>query len=476
VSAPGQAASGLGKQRHDPDEIEKGPGHRARRWFLGRRAVRTMGWRRTDALTRGIACGFGLVVAGLLIHRLELMLIGAPLLVSVLLVAPPSGHPRVRALRAGETTGAGEISTVTVSMDPGRGAVLAGLRMPVASRTGVGPVHLLPAVSGRYSVRIKWGRWGQADYLRPDHLLASHDGLYVLGPVVGRTATHTVLPPIQPLPAAALPPRAAGLVGAHRSARPGDGMELRDIRPFQIGDRLRRVDWRVSLRAAAATGGALVPSTLHVRERHAEADADLVLALDTTLDIDKRIADWGESDRGSEVRVGGSFDLGVRAVCSLAAAFLRQGDRVGVIDLGHPRGGVPPGTGKRQLQRVRHMMVRAAQRVSGSVEPVLRASQYPRGATVVVLSPFMEDKLVDLTVQVARRGNAVLAVDLLPTELTPDTESPWGEAVRDILVAEHHIRLAVLAEHGVPVSRWEDGTALGTLVRAAHRRPRAVHR
>ncbi|MGH3759206.1 DUF58 domain-containing protein, partial [Actinophytocola sp.] len=434
----------------------------------------TMGWRHTDALVRAVACGFGLAVAGVLLHRLELLLVGAPLLVSALLVTPPTGRPKITAATLVDTAEAGRTNEVTVTMEPGQGAVLAALRMPMPSRSGVGPVHLLPAVNGRIHAKIKWSTWGQSDYLRPDHLMAAHDALYVLGPVVGRTASHVVLPPVEPLPAAPLPPRAAGLVGAHRSARPGDGMELRDIRPFQIGDRLRRVDWRVSLRSAAATGGELVPGTLHVRERHAESDADLVLALDTTLDVSPKIAEWAEIARGAEARVHGSLDLGVRAACSLAAAFLRQGDRVGLIDLGHPRGGVPAGTGQRQLQRIRHSLVLSAQRVAGSGEPVLRASQYPPGATVVVLSPFMADELVDLAVTVARRGNLVLAVDLLPADLVADEESPWGEAVRAIMVAEHRVRLAVLGEHGVPVARWEDGTAVGTLLRAARRRPRVL--
>jgi uncharacterized protein (DUF58 family) len=469
VSSPEQAGSG-----QLPD---RALGHRARRWFLGRRAVRHMGWRRTDALTRAVACGFGLAVAGVVLHRLELLLVGAPLLVSVLLVTPPTGKPKVRAVKLAETVEAGHANEVTVSLAPDEGAVLAALRMPVPSRSGVGPVHLVPAVDGSIRARIKWSTWGQSDYLRPDFLMASHDGLYVLGPVVGRTASHTVLPPVEPVPTASLPPRAAGLVGAHRSARPGDGMELRDIRPFQTGDRLRRVDWRVSLRSAAATGGALVPGTLHVRERHAEADADLVLALDTTLDVGREIAAWSETAHGAEARTGGSLDLGVRAVCSLAAAFLRQGDRVGVVDLGHPRGGVKVGSGQRQLQRIRHSLVLAAQRVSGAGEPVLRASQYPAGASIVVLSPFLEDKLVDLTVRAARRGNLVLAIDLLPRDLAVDPESPWGEAVRTIVMAEQRIRLAVLAEHGVQVARWEDGTAVGALMRSArHRRPRMVRR
>ncbi len=449
-----------------------GLGHRARHWFLGRRAVRTMGWRRTDALTRAVACGFGLAVAGVVLHRLELLLVGAPLLVSVLLVTPPTGRPTVRAVRLLDTVDSGRMNRVTVAMDPGEGAALVALRMPVPSRSGIGPVHMLPAVRGELNVSIRWGVWGVVDYLRPDHLVAGHDGLYVLGPVVGRTATHTVLPPVESMPAAPLATRAAGLVGAHRSARPGDGMELRDIRPFQSGDRLRRVDWRVSLRASAAHGGMLAPGTLHVRERHAEADADLMLALDTTIDVGRKIAEWSEITVGAEVRTGGSLDLGVRVVCSLAAAFLRQGDRVGLIDLGHPRGGAPLGSGRRQLQRIRHSLVSAAQRVTGAGEPVLRASQYPPGATVVVLSPFMDDKVVEAAVHAARRGSVVIAVDLLPRDLVTDDETPWGDAVRSIVVAEQRIRLAVLAEHGVPVARWEDGSLSAALQRSARRRRR----
>jgi uncharacterized protein (DUF58 family) len=432
-----------------------------------------MGWRRTDALVRAVGCGFGLIVAGVLLHRLELLLVGAPLLISALITAAPSGEPDVRAVTDAGTVESGGTSTLTVEVEPGEGAELTALRMPVTGRSGVGPVHLLPAVRGEVRARIRWERWGQTDYLRPDHLFASHDGLHVFGPVVGRTASHIVLPPVEPLPAAPLPPRAAGLVGTHRSARAGDGMELRDIRPFQHGDRLRRVDWRVSLRAAAAGGGTLVPSTLYVRERHAEADADLLLVLDTTLVVGTDIGLWADPDRPTEALAGSSIDQGMRAATSLAAAFLRQGDRVGVVDLGNPRGGVPVGSGRRQLQRIRYSLVRSAQQAGGTNPPVLRAAQVPLGATVVVLSPFLEDRLVDLTVGAMRRGNLVLALDLMPGELVANRATPWGDAVRDILLAEQRMRLAVLAEHGVLTARWDDSATLGALLRSARRRPGA---
>ena len=441
-------------------------------WFLARRAVRFQGWRRTDALVRALVCGAGLMLVGLVMHRVELALIGLPLLVGLLLTKAPSGSPSVVSAPRPETVDAGQDAVVGVTVRPGEGAVFTALRMPMSATPGVGPVHLLPAADGDVRTKLTWNDWGHGIYLRPDYLFASHDGLHVFGPVVGIAVQHTVLPPIEPLVPGPLPPRAAGLVGAHRSARPGDGMELRDIRPFQAGDRLRRIDWRVTLRASAAAGGVLVPGALHVRERHAEADADLVLALDTRLDVAREVAEWNAHPVGMDVRRGGSLDLGVRAASSIAAAYLRHGDRVGLIDLGHPRGGVPVGSGHRQLQRIRHQLVHAARRVAGSGDPVLNHAQVPLGATVVVLSPFLDDQLVDLTVRLTRRGRFVLAVDLMPAELAPDRTTPWGAPVVSIVRAEHRMRLRALEEHGVVVVPWDGGGQVAAVLRRVRGRRR----
>ncbi|MFC4854016.1 DUF58 domain-containing protein [Actinophytocola glycyrrhizae] len=432
-------------------------------WFMARRAVRFQGWRRTDALVRALVCGAGLMLVGLVMHRVELAVIGLPLVIGLLLTKAPSGTPEVVSAPLPDTVVAGQHAVVGVTVRPGEGAVFTALRMPLPTTAGVGPVHLLPATDGEVRTSVVWNAWGHGIYLRPDHLFASHDGLHVFGPVVGIAVQHTVLPPIEPLVPGPLPPRAAGLVGMHRSARPGDGMELRDIRTFQPGDRLRRVDWRVSLRAAAAAGGTLMPGTLHVRERHAEADADLVLALDTRLDVGRAVGEWNARPVGMDVRRGGSLDLGVRASSSIAAAYLRHGDRVGLVDLGHPRGGVPVGSGHRQLQRIRHQLVHAARRVEGSGDPVLNQTRVPSGATVVVLSPFLDDQLVDLTVQLTRRGRLVLAVDLLPAELAPDRTTPWGAPVLSIVRAEHRMRLRAAEEHGVVVVPWDHDHADGRL-------------
>ncbi|HEV8559471.1 MAG TPA: DUF58 domain-containing protein [Actinophytocola sp.] len=441
---------------------------RAVRWLRERRAQGTAGWRPTDAMARGVLVGLGFAIAGLILHQPGLLLLGAPLLVSAMLALPAFGDPVVRVHRRDRTVEEGRDDLVTVSIDPGPRAELVAIRLPLPGTT-VGPVHLLPASATRLAARVRFDAWGEGVEMRPDHLIAGPDALMVFGPVVGREARRLVLPPATLMPPGPLPPRAAGLVGVHRSPRPGDGTELRDIRPFQPGDRLRRVDWRVSLRAAAAAGGELVPGTLHVRERHAEADADLVIALDTRVDVGADVEAWASQAPGG-VRAGGSLDTGVRAASALAASFLRQGDRVGLVDLGSPRLGVPPGSGRRQLDRIRHQLVTCGRLAGWTARPVLRPVQAPAGALVVVLSTFLDDAIADLTAHAARRGNPIIAVDLLPHPLTPARETPWGPVVLGLLLAEQRVRLDALRGLGVPSVRWGDGTALRAMLRLIRRR------
>lgn len=445
------------------------PEPRAVRWLLARRNQGIAGWRGTDALARGVVGGLGLVIAGLLLHQPALLLIGAPLLVSAALGAAGSGQPVIRVHPRPRTVEEGHRHRLTVSIDPGTRTELVAIRMPRPDVGGVGRIHVLPASATTLHTNVRWDAWGEGVELRTDHLVAGPDGLVVFGPVVGMESRRLVLPPVNLVPTGPLPPRVAGLVGVHRSPRPGDGTELRDIRPFQAGDRLRRVDWRVSLRAAAAVGGDLVPGTLHVRERHAEADADLMLALDTRVDVDDDIGEWS-NEVPSLVRDGGSLDVGVRAATALAASYLRQGDRVGLIDLGSPRLGVPPGAGRRQLERIRHQLVTCGRNAGWTPHPVLRAAQVPHGALVMVLSTFLDDAVADLAAHAARRGNVVIAVDLLPYPLRPQRDTPWGEVVRRVLLAERRVRLDAMRAHGIATVPWGDGSAVAEVLRRARRR------
>ncbi|HEY0636222.1 MAG TPA: DUF58 domain-containing protein [Pseudonocardiaceae bacterium] len=432
-------------------------------------------WEPTDALRRGLLLGVGLVAFGALTHRLDVLLVGAPLLVAV--VAALAGRagqvPQVRPMPTARIVDGASERTLTVDVDCGPGTEILALRLPSPGTSGPGRVHVLPA--GRYRLTCPPGTegWGEALVLRTDHLVGGLDGMTVYGPVVGGATRQIVLPPVDPFPAGALPPRAAGLVGAHRSRRPGDSTDLRDIRRFAPGDRLRRVDWRVSLRAGFPLSGAL-----HVRERHADADADVLIALDTRVDVGPSLATWSDptgapAGSGLSQAEPSSLDVAVRAASALATSYLRQGDRVGLADLGRPQLHVPPGSGARHLLRLRHRLVLSARAAGWSPRSVLPPQLVPPGATVLVLSPFLDDAVTRTTVLAARRGHLVIAVDVLPGPLVADEETPWGQAALGILRAERRVRLDALAAHGVPVLPWSSGPAVGSALRrlaGSHRR------
>jgi uncharacterized protein (DUF58 family) len=103
-------------------------------------------------------------------------------------------------------------------------------------------------------------------------------GAYRSGPVDAETQRLVTVP----LPAVFTPtapmPHPEGLVGAYRASRPGSGSEFDRLRPFQVGDRLRRIHWRVSLR----TG------TLHVTSTYGDEDSLVVLVVDGTSDLGPR--------------------------------------------------------------------------------------------------------------------------------------------------------------------------------------------
>ena len=89
-------------------------------------------------------------------------------------------------------------------------------------------------------------------------LLVTHDvldALLLADPVTGPERTVRVLPGVGSREPAPLRPRATGVVGAHRTRRAGEGLDLLDVREFHPGDSTRRIDWRVSARRG----------TLHVR-------------------------------------------------------------------------------------------------------------------------------------------------------------------------------------------------------------------
>jgi uncharacterized protein (DUF58 family) len=416
-------------------------------------------WHPTFTLRRAAILLIFVVALALLTGWPHLVLLGLPLAVGTGLAwgsrgGEPDTELRVAFARMAEQNLPSEVAMTVTGLDRAEMAVL-GLPMGMVSgrprRIVLGPRHDAETVE----VRLDTTAWGVHEYGEAAMRVASGDGLFASEIVSTRVPPLRVLPSAHVLSAPELPARSAGQVGAHRTRRPGDGSELLEVREFRPGDRIRRIDWRVSARR----------ESLHVRHTAIDADAELVICVDPRHDLGPVVAGWQERVHGDAGSERTSLDTAVSAAVTLATTYTRLGDRVAMVDLAIPHRAVRPGSGRRQLMRIRWQL---AGMTSGGTLSRRSFDQttLPRGAVTVVLSAFMDDEVTELVSRLAATRRDAIAVDVMP-ELELPPERHERAAVR-LLLAERDDRLAWLVRRGVLVTRWEPAL-FGALIRQRQR-------
>lgn len=161
--------------------------------------------------------------------------------------------------------------------------------------------------------------------------------------------------------------------GLHRSMRAGVSVDFAEHRPYQPGDDLRRVDWRVYGRT----------DRFYLKTYEADTNADVIFALDASASMD-----FGSGPIGK-------FDYARFLVASLAWLAQRQGDRVGLVILaGDLLDIVPPST--RHLQLLLHTLGRVKARGAGQIPAMLERVAQLRGRNgiVVLVSDCYEEPAV----------------------------------------------------------------------------------
>ncbi|WNB85811.1 DUF58 domain-containing protein [Cellulomonas sp. ATA003] len=271
-----------------------------------------------------------------------------------------------------------------------------------------------------------------------------------------------VLPRGRDLGGLPLPPRLRGSTGQHRSRRPGDGGDLRDVHPLGPGDAPRRVDWRVTARRSPGL------EQLYVRRTLALAEATATLVVDSRDDLGPDPATWS-GERPVRPDDSTSLDLARQAATSVAEGHLVLGDRVGMEDLGVRRRALRVGTGRRQLNRLMHGL--ALLRPEGRPAARLRPPQVPAGSLVYLFSTFLDDEPVQLARTWQGTGHRVVAVDVLPPP-RPTADVRLRLALRMVLL-DRTDRLAAVRGAGIDVVRWADDDAATHLDEIARRSLRA---
>ncbi|HEX6684955.1 MAG TPA: DUF58 domain-containing protein [Candidatus Limnocylindrales bacterium] len=414
-------------------------------------------WVPTRALSRAVfVCGLALLTA-VLLGRADLVVLVAPLALSVAfgLLRRPGGSPGLR-LSTVETLpveGAEIGATVEVENRDTAGYDLAVLRVQhspwLELADGDRPHATVVARGMAASVELSGPaiRWGRQTLGPASAYAVAADGLLRSKAVVTGALGLRVYPMTEPFAADEAMPRAAGLVGQHRSRRPGEGGELAGVRQFVPGDRLRRIDWRVSLRT----------ERLHVAATLSDRDAEVVLLLDLLADAGK-----SEGINGA----ASVLDRTVRASAAIAEHYLHLGDRVSLIEYGASARRLRPASGRRQYLTVLEWLLDAdpspVARERGSAQ---LAASISADALVVVLTPLLDARSASMLAGLARSGRFVVAVDTLPTELTVPATSNWSGLAFRLWRLERENTIGQLREHGVPVVAWAGAGSLDVVLR-----------
>jgi uncharacterized protein (DUF58 family) len=246
-----------------------------------------------------------------------------------------------------------------------------------------------------------------------------------------------IFPHPPPARATLLPAELLRRIGDHTASATGAGIEFSGIRGYQPGDRLRDLNWAVTSRLGQP----------FINQRAALRAADLVVMVDAFSDVGPA----GET----------TLDVAVRGAAGLATAYLRTGDRVGVVVLGGVLKWLAPSPGNRQFFRIVEMAfgVRFPSEVTPDLDRVPRIALPPR-ALVVLFSPLLDRRSLSAVADLRQRGVSLVVVDVLRYEPPADPRMPVSALAVRLWRLDRAALRANLANLGVPVLPWDSSTGL----------------
>lgn len=428
-------------------------------------------WEPTYAHLRAVIVGLTVLVVGVVIGRADAVVIAAPLvLVTLWSARRPDTEPRAATPLTALTVNEGEevtweatieglppggVATVVhpaqklLEVEPAEGLVVA------AGADGPGPGSAVAQIGLR---PLRWGRRRLGD-----PAVAAYDGWYSWrwGPAPLDGMRMTVLPVTAPLDDAAPAPHPRGLVGMERAARPGEGTEFNKVRPFGVGDRLRRIHWPVSARTGR----------LHVTATYSDEDAHVAVLIDAVNDVGESTGIDGDKS---------SMDLAVRAAAVLAQHFLHRGDRVGIRVFGAWRVTmVPASSGLLQLRRILDTLCLIEPGTARGEDALAARQGLGAGTLALMLSPLIDRAATQQVAILNRAGIDVVVIDTLPPGMEEETGTTPDALAWRIRMLQRRVETTQLASLGIPVVPWAGAHSLDQVLRDLSRRrstPRLVVR
>ncbi len=295
-------------------------------------------------------------------------------------------------------------------------------------------LRLERSVPAALDLVLRCERWG-AHSLTPVHLRASDNlGCVHYETLFVERAPLKVYPRPEQLHAMLRPVETQPSTGNQVSHERGDGIEFADIRPFVAGDRIRRVNWRASARRPE----------LWVNDRHTERNADVVLFLDTFVEL---------GNPGSS-----TLDLTVRATAALAEHYLTERDRVGLVGFGGVLRWLVPGSGLAQLYRIVDSVLdtEVLQNYAWKDIDIIPRRTLPPRALVLALTPLLDERALAALLELRGRGFDLALVEISPLPFVEAGAEPADGLAFRLWGLRREAHRARFLAAGVPVALWSD--------------------
>jgi uncharacterized protein (DUF58 family) len=384
------------------------------------------------------------LVAGLALGRVEPVALAAPFVLA--LVAAVAGRKadvsvrleldRDRALEGDEITATIELFSLA-GVD--RFELLVPLQPGLSAEGGAARALVLrPDEKRTLELTLRCDRWG--NFAVGPLLVRARDllGLRSWETTAGGAQPLRVYPSEETLQSLVAPLETQVFAGNQVSRARAEGIEFADLREWQPGDAVRRVNWR----ATALRG------ELWVNEQHPERNTDVVLFLDTF----------------SEVRAEGrsTNDRAVRAAATLAHGYLQRKDRVGLVGFGGVLSWLVPESGTRQLYAIVDTLLASdiVHSYAWRDVDVLPPRTLPAKALVLALTPLLDDRTAAALLDLRARGYDLIVVEVSPLELLePAPGSSLALAHRLWRLQREALRWRY-EQVGVPVVNWREGIPL----------------
>jgi uncharacterized protein (DUF58 family) len=406
-------------------------------------------WAHSAGFAAGGIVAVVLAASGLVLARVDLALLALPLVAALAWTweRRPDRTDAASATLTLADTGVTEIEfTLAITAPSGVEAIVVQCSLLEGEAREFVVAWPLP---GDLTGRVPFLHSGPQELVRVAYRFLGADAAALSLPQSPLVASRIVAPRHSAIGSLPLPRRLQGLTGSHESTRAGDGGDFRDVHPFTAGDRLRRIDWKATARHGQNA------ADIYVRRTAAVADATVLIVLDSRDDVGEQVGEW--SRNAAATKGISALDVAREAASSIAAGYIRAGDRVGFQDLASRNRMIAHGGGERHLWR----LLRAIEITQPSAVPFrhLRPPIVAPGALVYLLSSLLDDTSVQFALRWRGSGHRVIAVDVLPPARFART-SRYERVAHRLVMMERDNRIRTLGARGVELLRWpEDGTS-----------------